>query len=160
MPDRPIPAAVDPFTSRAALVEHLPKALDGLRYEYDSDRTVYLWLVGTRSSGEVDEYLVRLSFLHYPDWPPSVTFVNPNTKQYDATHWPLISGSQRMAFHPRYGDAPNGMVCNSTSFEYYFWGGHNPATDIHWDKRKQTFAATVSELVDHLNPPFYQGRQT
>jgi hypothetical protein len=52
------------------------------------------------------------------------------------------------------------MVCNSMTFEYYFWGGHTPAGEIHWNKGTHTFAATIAELVDHLNPPFYQGRQT
>lgn len=160
MPDHQIPEAVDPFTARAALQNHLPKALDGFRYEYDGDRTVYFWLQAKSSAGGADEYLIRLTFLHYPDWPPSVTFVNPATKQYDGTHWPLVAGSPRIAFYPKYGDAPTGMVCNSMTFEYYFWGGHSPAAEIKWDKKKHTFAATVAELVDHLNPPFYQGRQT
>jgi hypothetical protein len=160
LPDRALPEAAPPFASREALQVHIPKALNGFRYEYDGDRTVYLWLTARKSTGETDEYLVRLVFLHYPDWPPSVTFLNPDTRQYDGTHWPGISGSQRLAFHARYGDAPVGMVCNSMTFEYYFWGGHNPPEDIRWSKVKHTFAATVAELVDHLNPPFYQGRQT
>lgn len=160
MPDRQLPEAVDPFTSRSALRAHIPKALDAFRYEYDGDRTVYLWLAARRSTGEMDEYLVRLMFLHYPDWPPSVTFVNPETRQYDGSHWPTVAGSQRVAFHAQYGDAPAGMVCNSMTFEYYFWGGHGPSENIHWNKERHTFAATIAELVDHLNPPFYQGRQT
>jgi len=160
LPDRALPEAASPFASREALQIHIPKALNGFRYEYDGDRTVYLWLTARKTTGETDEYLVRLMFLHYPDWPPSVTFLNPDTKQYDGTHWPGVSGSQRLAFHARYGDAPAGMVCNSMTLEYYFWGGHNPPEDIRWSKVKHTFAATVAELVDHLNPPFYQGRQT
>lgn len=160
MPDRPLPEPVDPFTSKAALRAHLPKVLGSFRHEYDEDRTVYVWLSATKNSGETDEYLVRLLFLHYPTWPPSVTFVNPETKQYDGTHWPAISGSPRMAFYPSYADAPTGMVCNSLTFEYYFWGGHNPTPEIAWSKEKHTFAATIAELVDHLNPPFYQRRQT
>jgi hypothetical protein len=160
LPDRSLPEAVDPFTSRSALREHLPRAMEGHRYEYDGDRTVYLWLTAKRATRELDEYLVRLIFLHYPDWPPSVTFVNPETKQYDGTHWPSSAGSPRIAFYHSYGDAPAGMVCNSMTFEYYFWGGHSPSEEIRWSKEKYTFAATIAELVDHLNPPFYQGRQT
>lgn len=160
MPDHPLPQAVDPFTSRAAIQRHLPGALEGYLYEYDGDRTIFLLLTAKKGTGETDQYLVRFSFLYYPDWPPSVTFLNPDTKQYDGSHWPNISGSSRLAFHPRYGDAPAGMVCNSMTFEYYFWGGHSPAEDIRWSKENYTFAATIAELVDHLNPPFYQGRQT
>ncbi|HEY2362039.1 MAG TPA: hypothetical protein VGK36_13040 [Candidatus Angelobacter sp.] len=136
------------------------KALEGLRYEYDDDRTIYLWLDARTSTGQTDQYLIRLTFLHYPDWPPSVTFVNPETKQYDGRHWPVIAGSPRLAFTPQYGDAPAGLVCNSMTFEYYFWGNHSPSADIHWNRNAHTFAATIAELIDHLNSPFYQGRQT
>lgn len=160
LPDHDLPQAVDPFTARAALQKHLPMALEGLRYEYDGDRTIYLWLNAKKRTGDTDEYLIRLLFLYYPNWPPSVTFLNPETREYDGSHWPSVAGSSRIAFHPRYGDAPSGMVCNSMTFEYYFWGGHSAAADIHWDKNIHTFAATVAELIDHLNSPFYQGKQT
>lgn len=160
MPDRPLPAPTDPITASSAVREHLTKALAGRRYEYDDDRTILLWLQAARPTGETDEYLVRLRFLHYPDWPPSVTFLNPSTRLYDATHWPAISGNPNNAFYPKYGDAPEGMMCNTTSFEYYFWGGHTPTSTIHWNKNCHTFAATIAELADNLRKPFYQGRQT
>lgn len=158
MPDRPLPVPSDPATAQSALRQHLPKALDGYKYEYDNDRTVYVHMAGIRADGTTDEYLVRLTFLYYPTYPPSVTFVNPATKQYDGTHWPA-GNSPRLAFHARYGDAPAGMVCNSMTFEYYFWGGHNPTPEISWNPQIHTFAATIAELADHLRPPLYQGRQ-
>ena len=66
-----------------------------------------------------DDYLLRLYFSHYPNWPPSARFVNPDTKQFgsgDKTWLPMISGTneparprflrkQRRAAHLLLGDA-------------------------------------------------------
>ncbi len=158
MPDRALPEAVEPQLARAALIAHMGNALEGYRYEYDGDRTIYVWMDGVKPDGTVDEYLVRLMFLYYPEWPPNVTFVNPETRRYDGKSWPQITGAIRLAFHASYGDAPAGMVCNSMTFEYYFWGGHSPTDGIKWNKEVHTFAATLAELRDHLRQPYYQGR--
>jgi hypothetical protein len=158
VPDRSLPEAVDPESARAALLAHMNNALEGHQYEYDNDRTIYVWMTGIRPDGTEDKYLVRLMFLYYPEWPPNVTFVNLDTRRYDGTHWPKISGATRLAFTPVYPDAPAGLVCNSMTFEYYFWGGHSPAESIKWNKTIHTFAATIAELQDHLGQPFYQGR--
>lgn len=162
MSDRPLPLATDPKTAREAVTRDLVGALDGYVFDYDGDRTIYVQMQGVISEGRRDEYLVRLTFLYYPDWPPSVTFVNPATRNYDgvAAQWPKAVGSPRIAFYPTYGDAPAGMVCSSTTFEYYFWGGHAPNSTIHWKKGVHTFAATIAELADHLKPPFYAGKAT
>jgi hypothetical protein len=113
-------------------------------------------LDGRRSTGEVDGYLARFSFLYYPAWPPSVTFVNPQTHRYDPAYWP-DGGSDILAFYPSYGDAPSGMVCNTMFFEFYFWGGHNPGASVRWDAKQHTFAASLNELRIHLRPPYYRG---
>jgi hypothetical protein len=160
MPDRQLPEMTDPQVARQALAKHLRSALEGYTFDYDGDRTVYVAMQGTRSDGNRDDYLVRLTFLYYPTWPPSVVFVNSETKQYEGVpaQWPKITGSPRMAFYPSYGDAPAGMVCNSMTFEYYFWGGHAPSPSIQWKAGVHTFAATIAELTDHLRPPYYIGR--
>ena len=159
MPDHQLPEAVDPETARAALLKHSENALEGYNWEYDNDRTIYVKMPATDEQGKTEEYLIRLTFLYYPDWPPSVTFLNPETKRYDGTHWPQTN-SPSLAMHPSYGDAPTGMVCNSMMFEYYFWGGHNATENIRWQKGKHTLAATIAELTDHLKPPLYKGRAT
>jgi hypothetical protein len=110
-----------------------------------------------RPDGTVDEYLSRWSFLYYPAWPPSVTFVDPVTKAYSVAHWPRISNSNRLALHPTYGGAPTGMICNSMFFEYYFWGGHGSPERTGWTEGLHTMAASVSELMIHLRPPYYSG---
>lgn len=159
MPDHPLPNATDPDLARKALLAHMEAVLDDYTYEYDGDRTIDIEMTGTTGSGVLDEYLVRLGFLYYPDWPPTVTFLNPKTKKYDGTNWPEPIAGQRLQFNSAYGDAPCGMVCNSMMFEYYFWGGHAPAENIRWKKGVHTFAATLAELTDHLRPPHYKGKR-
>ena len=159
MADQPLPTATDPDLARKALVAHLEAALEGFTYDYDGDRTIDVEMTGITGSGAPDKYLVRLGFLYYPDWPPTVTFLNPETKKYDGTNWPEAIGSQRLQFYSAYGDAPCGMVCNSMTFEYYFWGGHAAAESIRWKKGVHTFAGTLAELTDHLQPPHYKGKK-
>lgn len=160
MPDRPLPEPADPEVARAALQKHSPAALEDCDYEYDGDRTIYLKLTAVAGDGKSEDYLVRMQFLYYPDWPPCVTFLNPETRQYDGTHWPQLADAPKVGIHPAYAGAPAGMVCNSMTFEYYFWGGHNPSDGITWKAGVHTFAATISELKDHLRQPYYRGRAT
>jgi len=156
MPDRPLPTVSDPEEARAAFLRDHEKALEGYRWEEQSPLSILVHLEGHRASGEVDLYLACFSFLYYPIWPPSVTFVNPVTLKYDPAYWPKTSGPN-IAFSAPYGDAPSGMVCNSMFFEYYFWGGHAPNPNISWDPKRHTFAASLNELRIHLRPPHYQG---
>lgn len=157
MPDHPLPAVSDPEEARAAFLHHQAAALEGLVWEEDGPLAIVLHLEGLRPNGEVEPYLARFSFLYYPAWPPSVTFVHPQTRVYDPAYWPKAS-SPTLAFHAEYGGAPAGMVCNSMFFEYYFWGGHTPDATVRWDPKRHTFAASVNELRIHLRPPYYEGR--
>ena len=53
-----------------------------------------------------DDYLLRLYFSHYPDWPPSARFVNPATRQFGAgdKRWlPMITGANELHVHASYG---------------------------------------------------------
>ena len=157
MSDRPLPVPADPAVAVSAFEAHKDKALAGFRWDQDGALAILVWLDAHRASGEIDEYLARLTFLYYPEWPPTVTFVNPETKRYAPASWPRTA-SDRLAMHPMYGDAPEGMVCNSMTFEYYFWGGHQANEATRWRPGTHTFAATLNELRMHLQPPYYQGR--
>jgi len=126
-------------------------------WEEESALVTYLALMGQRANRVVDRYMARFSFVYYPDWPPSVTFVDPTTRVYAPSWWPRINNSDRMALHPVYGDAPAGLVCNSMFFEFYFWGGHPRVTGQCWEKNRHTMAATVAELQIHLSQPYYIG---
>ena len=72
---------------------------------------------------EGDDYLLRLYFSHYPDWPPSAKFVNPDTKQFGPgdTRWlPMISGANELHVHASYGGPGGGqLICCSATLEFY-----------------------------------------
>lgn len=160
MPDRQLPTAADPEVALAAFLRHRDLALTGYEWEQDGPLAILVALEGRRTTAEVDRYLARLSFLYYPAWPPSATFVNPATHRYDPKFWPDVDptvAGATLALHPTYGDAPEGLVCNSMFFEYYFWGGHAPSEGIRWDSARHTFAASLNELRIHLQPPYYRG---
>lgn len=154
-----LPTPVEFDVARAALVDHRDKALDGLRWEEEGPLALLVWLPAEGTAGNVDEYLARFTFLYYPKYPPSVTFLNPKTRQYDGSHWPKVAGLSRIAFSPRYPGTQCGLVCNSMVFEWYFWGGHDPQNDTITWKQGYTFAATIAEIRDALRPPYYRGVQ-
>lgn len=157
LPELPDPSQFD--EARAALLSHRDKALAGLRWEEDGPLSIVVWLPAEDPKGDVDVLLSRMTFLYYPTYPPSVTFLNPTTREYDGFHWPRVTGAPRIAFYPRYGDAPFGMVCNSMVFEWYFWGGHNTNSQaVTWEAGHHTMMATVTEILDALKPPYYQGK--
>ena len=160
MPDHPLPEVTPPATARAAVLRHRDRALEGLKWEEDeaNDLVLFVTTPAVAASGQIDLYMVKLGFAYYPDWPPSATFVDPATRQYSPRHWPVIENSDRMALHPTYGDAPEGLICNSMFFEFYFWGGHGRNPQLTWEKGRHTMAASISELKIHLQPPYYQRR--
>lgn len=162
MPDHQLPTAADPQEAREAFLRHRDTALEGYTWEQDGPLAILVQMEGRRATSEVDRYLARLSFLYYPTWPPSATFVNPGTRRYDPKFWPDVDPSvmgATLALHPVYADAPEGLVCNSMFFEYYFWGGHMPGEVVRWDPTRHTFAASLNELRIHLRPPYYRGPQ-
>ncbi len=157
MSDRPLPSLVDPLLARAAFERHAPAALEGLSWHELTPLSIAVDLEALRADGERDRYVLRLDFAYYPDWPPRATFLDPATGRPDPSAWPRIEGAGHIGFHPTYGDAEWGMVCNSMFFEYYFWGGHSPDGAIAWKKDSHTFAASINVLRDVLQAPFYKG---
>lgn len=158
MPDHPLPTPTDPLLARQAMMRDAPSALDGLVWREQTPLSLLVELEAYCADGSIDLYLARFGFQHYPDWPASVTFVDPVSEMYDPGAWPRVEGLSNIAFTAAYGDAPEGMVCNSMFFEYYFWGGHSPDPKIHWDHSRMTFAAAITELRDAFRQPFYKGR--
>jgi hypothetical protein len=155
--DRELPTLADPQVARDGLLRDAPAALEGLRWREQSPLVLLVDLEARRADGAVDRYVARLDFSYYPEYPPRVTFVDPETGRYDAAAWPEVANAPNIAFSAVYGDADAGMVCNSMFFEYYFWGGHAPTEAIRWNPRQHTFAATLTELKDALRPPYYVG---
>jgi hypothetical protein len=108
---------------------------------------------------EGDDYLLRLYFSHYPDWPPSVRFVNPETKQFTAgdKRWlPMITGTNELAVHAEFPGAGQ-LICCSATLEFY-QVNHGVADQHRWTPGS-SFAATLNVLSRYMRPPAYTGRQ-
>lgn len=158
MPDHPLPSVGDQLLAREAFERHAPAALEGRIWTEETPLSILIQINARREDAQIDAYLARFEFVHYPAWPPSVTFVDAKTRRYDPSAWPRVEGAPNIAFHAVYGDAPAGMVCNSMFFEYYFWGGHAADDTIRWDPRRHRFAASLTELDEALCAPYYKGR--
>lgn len=76
--------------------------------------------------GSVDDYLLKLGFHYYRDWPPSAQFVNHSTGQYawprDQHHVPRLE-SQECRTHVNYQARPSAtgiqLICCSATLEFY-----------------------------------------
>src|SRR5690348_14341481 len=97
--EEPVPNT--PARAQAALEADLPRVLRGRTLEEAGWKrpdalTLLVPLAGEREDGTVDEFLLRLQFGYYRDWPPSAQFVNPETGTYrypDDVRWlPRIEG--------------------------------------------------------------------
>jgi hypothetical protein len=110
---------------------------------------------------EGDEYLLRLYFSHYSDWPPSARFVNPDTGRFgaDDTRWlPMISGTNELHVHPSYGGpGSEQLICCSATLEFYLVN-HGVENRHRW-RPGSSFAITLNVLSRYLRPPTYTGRQ-
>ncbi len=73
---REAPLPNTPARAQAALDAHLPLALRGrtldeVGWARPDPLTLLIPLSGIREDGTRDDFLLRLHFLYYPDWPPS-----------------------------------------------------------------------------------------
>ncbi len=100
-----------PTQARIALDQHLPIVLRGRTMEEvgwvrPDHLTLLIPVFGVNRMDEADEYLLRLHFGYYPEWPPSAQFINPATKRYvfpDDIRWlPRIEGASEIAIHANY----------------------------------------------------------
>lgn len=142
---------------RRILAEDLPIAFAGLEYVEEED-VYYVTFPAVRSDSTVDYYLTKWTFFHYPEQPPHVTFVNRSTKLYDPQAWP-DANSPTMALHPVYGDAPEGLICNSMFYDWYYYGGHGTQPAVSWIPGVHKAIATVTELRAVLQQPNCKGRR-
>lgn len=140
---------------RKVLAVDLPVAFEGLEW-YGEGEVYFVTFRATRADSTVDTYLTKWSFLDYPGQPPHVTFVNPETKHHDPAYWPNAHNG-RTQLSPVYGDAPDGLICNSMFYAWYYWGGHGDQPAVSWVPGVHKAIATVTELRDVLRQPHYQG---
>lgn len=182
----PVPAAFE--QARAAVDRHLDAVLAGrdlgsVGWERPDPLTLYIPLRGFTSETTMpsygfdpasptpdelpsfpgsppgDDYLLRLHFSYYPEWPPSTRFVNPDTRQFgpgDVRWLPKISTNE-LAVHPNYGNSSGQVICCSATLEFYLVN-HGVADHHRWQPGS-SFAITLNVLSRYLRPPTYTGRQ-
>lgn len=165
-----VPIPNTPARAQAALDADLPRVLRGHTLEEVGwtrldPLTLLIPLFGTSADGTRDNYLLRLNFLYYPDWPPSALFVNPDSQTYrhpeDLAWLPKVDGKGEIGLHAQY-DIPGGgktqLICASVTLEFYLVL-HDVKDYMVWDPNVQNFAATLAAVERILRQPHYQGRQ-
>jgi hypothetical protein len=161
-----MPVLATPSDAISALERDLPKALRNRSLEEAGWRrpdgmTLVVPLQGRQANGTVDEYLLKLGFAYYPEWPPSALFVNPQTLNYDSDKdkcWlPLIDGCPEIAVHAKYQTIGQ-LICCSLTLEFYAIK-HDVKPEHVWIAQKHNFSATINQIDWALKSPFYKGRQ-
>jgi hypothetical protein len=166
-----VPIPNTPARAQAALDADLPvvlrgRSLETAGWERPEPLTLFVPFIAAREDGTRDDYLLRLYFLYYPDWPPSAQFVNPKSRCYghpeDLLWLPKIEGAGEIAVHAQY-DMPGGtgkiqLICASVTLEFY-QVLHDVPERMVWDPKVQNFAATIAAIDHGLRQPFYKGRQ-
>ena len=165
------PVPNTPAAAKRALERDLPKVLQGrtLReagWRRPDDLTLLLPLWALGEDGVRDEFLLRLGFGYYPDWPPGAQFVNRDTTRYvhpsDVGYLPCIEGTPEIQIHANYGPGSqfgvSQLICASVTLEFY-QVRHQVNPEHLWDPAKHNFAATINGIAHWLKPPYYKGRQ-
>jgi hypothetical protein len=119
-------------------------------------------LAENAQQGQVDLYLLRLFFDHYPKGPPSAQFINPLTMEYrfpDDVRWvPKCENAPDIHFHPNYNNGGQ-LICSSTTLEFYKVN-HDVKPEHVWDSTRMNFLATLAAIRRGLTPAHYRGRWT
>jgi hypothetical protein len=165
-----VPVPNSPARALAAIDADIPVVLRGETLEKagwtrPDPLTLIIPRLGVRQDGTRDDFLLRLNFLYYPEWPPSAQFVNPNTRGYcypDDQFWlPRVEGTNEIAIHAQF-DAPGGrkiqLICASVTLEFYQIL-HDVDPKYVWNSQVQNFSATLTAIDRALRQPFYKGRQ-
>jgi hypothetical protein len=160
------PVPLPPAEAIAALEEDLPivlqgKTLDEVGWVRLDPLTLLMPMVGVQQGNPPDDYLLRLGFGYYREWPPSAQFVNPETKQYtigkDARWLPKLEGCNEIHVHADY-ESKGQLICSSITLEFYKVR-HGLDPKHLWDSKRQNFAATLATIRWALRSDFYKGRQ-
>lgn len=119
-------------------------------------------LVENAAQAQVDLYLLKLVFDHYPKGPPSAQFINPLTMTYshpnDLRWVPKCEGAPDIHFHPTYNNGGQ-LICSSTTLEFYKVN-HDVMAEHVWDPQRMNFLATLAAIRRGLAPTYYKGRWT
>lgn len=119
-------------------------------------------LAENSARGQVDLYLLKLVFDHYPKGPPSAQFINPLTMAYshptDLCWVPKCEGAPDIHFHPNYNNAGQ-LICSSTTLEFYKVN-HEVNPEHVWNPQRMNFLSTLAAIRRGLAPAYYKGRWT
>jgi hypothetical protein len=159
------PTAMRPADAIAALDEDLSKVLKGKTIEETGwtrlDPLTLLVPVNGGRGDKVDDYLLRLGFGYYREWPPSAQFVNPVTKVFEVgkdEKWlPKIEGWNELHVHANYNGTGQ-LICCSNTLEFYKVR-HGMEAKHLWNPERQNFAATLAAINWALRSTYYKGRQ-
>ena len=116
---------------------------------------------------KLDDFHIDMDMSYYRNYPPGVTFINPDTKSFDPCkdmRWlPRIAPRPtgiNIRYHPKFrlntGQTKQ-LICNSMILEYY-QTEHTPTGDQRWSMNRHTFFATLDILQMMLFKPHYWGR--
>jgi hypothetical protein len=148
---------MDPIQARINLMKDLERLADVIA---EAGWTITPWpltsttfLVAMTSAIDKERYTMRLVVDEYPDLPPSIKCVNPETKEpNDATAWPRCEG-----FRP----PPTADLCLSVSREGLMQLHPDWMKDrrYRWSSDGNPIWYVLQSLQDRINDPNkYQGR--
>ena len=166
----PTPTPSSPAVAKAALEADIAKLLGpSSKFAGKWDRVGPLAMTvsftGRHKDNATEEtYVALLTFTHYPDWPPLVQFVNPETTAYtypqDISHLPWLDGNPEIHVHHSYCNQPGDqLVCCSANLKFYLIRHGIDSADKIWNKSRHNLAWTLNTIQRALTGPHYRGRQ-
>jgi hypothetical protein len=158
----------DPHRGSAAFDGHLPRVLNGrtleqLGWRRPNPLTLLVPTTARPLESHTDDFMLRLGFEYYPEWPPTASFVNPATFGFDPTqdlYWlPQVVGDSGFAIHATYDNHHyrGQLVCCSFTAEFYL-SIHGVQSEHVWNADRYTFGATIHRVERALRSTYYQGR--
>lgn len=161
------PVLANPIVARAAMEQDLVKVLHGRGVTWEEsgwrrihDHGLLIPVTGYfKEVADAPDFLLRLEFFHYPDWPPSAQFVNPATGKFvigqDGFWLPKIDCDE-IKTHENYGSNQGQVICSSVTLEFYTVL-HSVEEKHVWKHPRQNFAATLNQIEWALRH-HYHGR--
>ena len=136
-------------------------SLDGLGWTQPDALTLLIPLAAS-INGSTDDYLLKLGFHYYREWPPSAQFVNPRTGQYawphDQQYVPRLE-SPECRTHVNYATTPSApgiqLICCSATLEFYQVLHHVEPPHV-WNSTS-TFLTTL-RAIQRAMQTSYKGR--
>ncbi len=164
-----VPPKLDVVAGVAAIEEDIPRvlsligasSLEELGWSRPNPLSLLIPLLGIHE-GKKDDYLLRLGFQAYRQWPPSAQFVNPETLAYrypdDQQHVPKLTSPEcttHVAYRRNQGGLPIQLVCCSATLEFYDVL-HNVDSQLVW-RGEETFYTTIQAIQKAFGSA-YKGR--